>query len=75
MLVLERLKHYHDTESIVVMHDFSVDRIIKLESHTQLIDSLCEKANAGGGIIREGVTTTDVRELGTEIKFLVLYPC
>ena len=61
MLVLERLKQYHESGSIVVMHDFSVDRIIKLESKTQLIDSLCEKANAGGGIIREGVTTTDVK--------------
>jgi len=63
MLVLERLKQYHESGSgsIVVMHDFSVDRIIKLESKTQLIDSLYEKANAGGGIIREGVTTTDVK--------------
>jgi ribokinase len=61
MLVLERLKQYHESGSIVVMHDFSVDRIIKLQSKTQLIDSLCEKANAGGGIIREGVTTTDVK--------------
>jgi len=61
MLVLERLKQYHESGSIVVMHDFSVDRIIKLESKTQLIDSLCEKANAGGGIIRESLTTTDVK--------------
>ena len=61
MLVLERLKQYHESGSIVVMHDFSVDRIIKLESKTQLIDSLSEKANARGGIIREGVTTTDVK--------------
>ena len=42
MLVLERLKQYHESGSIVVMHDFSVDRIIKLESKTQLIDSLSE---------------------------------
>jgi hypothetical protein len=63
MLAVERLKRYHESGSIVVMHDFSVDRTIKLESKTttQLIDSLCEKAYAGGGIIREGVTTTDVK--------------
>ena len=62
MLVLERLKQYHESGSIVVMHDFSVNRIIKLESQTQLTDSLSEKANAGGGIIREEVvTTTDVK--------------
>ena len=46
--------------SIVVMPDFFVDRIIRLESKENLFDTLTEKAELGGGSIR-GVPTKDVK--------------
>lgn len=43
------------------MHDFFVDRIIKLRSTSELFHSLREKANVGGGSIREGISITDIK--------------
>lgn len=45
---------------IVVMHDFFVDRIVKLDSKEQFFDALTEKARFGGGSIR-GVHTVDTK--------------
>jgi ribokinase len=46
--------------SIVVMPDFFVDRLIKLNSEKQFFDSLADKARFGGGSIR-GIPTVDVK--------------
>lgn len=60
MEVIEKLRHLSTIGSIVVMHDFFVDRIIRLESKENLSGALSEKAKAGGGSIR-GIPTTDVK--------------
>jgi ribokinase len=46
--------------SIVVMPDFFIDRIIKLKSKEDFIDALTEKAKFGGGSIR-GIPTVDIK--------------
>jgi ribokinase len=46
--------------SIVVMPDFFIDRIIKLNSKEDFIDALTEKAKLGGGSIR-GMPTVDIK--------------
>jgi ribokinase len=46
--------------SIVVMHDFFLDRIIKLKSREGFIDTLTEKTKFGGGSIR-GIPTVDIK--------------
>lgn len=58
--MIEKLKQLSIHGSIVVMPDFFVDRIIRLESKEQLLDALDEKARSGGGSVR-GVPTTDVK--------------
>lgn len=60
MEVIEKLRHLSTIGSIVVMHDFFVDRIIRLESKENLSGALSEKAKVGGGSIR-GIPTTDVK--------------
>ena len=60
MEIIEKLRHLSIIGSIVVMPDFFVDRIIRLESKENLFDMLTEKAKAGGGSIR-GIPTTDVK--------------
>jgi ribokinase len=60
MEIIEKLRHLSTIGSIVVMHDFFVDRIIRLESKENLSGALSEKAKAGGGSIR-GIPTTDVK--------------
>lgn len=45
---------------IVVMHDFFLDRIIKLKSKEEFISTLTEKTRFGGGSIR-GVPTVDIK--------------
>lgn len=60
MSIIEKLRQLRILGSIVVMPDFFVDRIIKLESKEMLFESLAEKASRGGGSIR-GVPTTDVK--------------
>ena len=47
-------------KSIVVMHDFFVDRLIKLNSKKQFFNALEDKARVGGGSIR-GIPTADVK--------------
>ena len=46
--------------SVVIMPDFFVDRIIKLNSKEEFIDMLTEKSKSGGGSIR-GVPTSDAK--------------
>jgi ribokinase len=46
--------------SIVVMPDFFIDRIIKLKSKEDFIDALTEKAKFGGGSIRD-MPTVDIK--------------
>jgi ribokinase len=58
--IIEKLKRLSIVGSIVVMPDFFVDRLIKLESKEQLFNALEEKAKRGGGSVR-GVPTTDIK--------------
>jgi ribokinase len=58
--IIEKLKQLSIVGSIVVMPDFFVDRIIRLESKENLFDILTEKAKLGGGSIR-GIPTKDVK--------------
>jgi ribokinase len=58
--IIEKLRQLRIAGSIVVMPDFFVDRIIRLESKEKLFDALAEKAKRGGGSVR-GVPTTDVK--------------
>ena len=60
MAIIEKLKQLNIVGSIVVMPDFFVDRIIRLESKEKLFDALAEKARQGGGSVR-GVPATDVK--------------
>ncbi|MDQ3873157.1 MAG: carbohydrate kinase family protein [Thermoproteota archaeon] len=60
MTIIEKLKQLSIVGSIVVMPDFFVDRIIKLQSKENLFDILTEKAKLGGGSIR-GIPTRDVK--------------
>jgi ribokinase len=58
--IIEKLRQLNILGSIVVMPDFFVDRIIRLESKENLFDMLAEKAKVGGGSVR-GIPTMDVR--------------
>jgi ribokinase len=58
--IIEKLRQLAIGGSIVVMPDFFVDRIIRLESKEKLFEALAEKAKRGGGSIR-GVRTADVK--------------
>ncbi len=60
MSIVEKLKRINIIGSIVVMPDFFVDRIVRLESKEKLFESLEEKANMGGGSLR-GVNMSDVK--------------
>ena len=53
-------RYYHYMNSIVVMPDFFVDRIIKLKSKEEFIHTLTEKTKFGGGSIR-GIPTVDIK--------------
>jgi ribokinase len=58
--IIEKLNQLSIVGSIVVMPDFFVDRIIRLESKEKLFDALGEKARRGGGSVR-GIPTMDVK--------------
>jgi ribokinase len=58
--IIEKLSHLGIGGSIVVMPDFFVDRIIRLDSKEDLFDAFVEKAKRGGGSVR-GVPTRDVK--------------
>jgi ribokinase len=58
--IIEKLRQLRIIGSIVVMPDFFVDRIIRLESKEKLFDTLGEKAKRGGGSLR-GVPTMDIK--------------
>lgn len=59
-MIIDKLKQLHILGSIVVMPDFFVDRIIRLDAREKLVSALEEKARNGGGSVR-GVPTTDIR--------------
>jgi ribokinase len=59
-VIIDKLKQLRILGSIVVMPDFFVDRIIRLDSMEKMMGSLEEKARSGGGSIR-GIPTTDIR--------------
>ena len=58
--MIEKLKQFQVLGSIAVMHDFFVDRIIRIESAEKLLGALDEKARNGGGSLR-GVPTADIK--------------
>jgi len=58
--MIEKLKQLYLAGSIVVMPDFFVDRIIRLESKEKLFGAIDEKARAGGGSVR-GFPTSDIK--------------
>jgi ribokinase len=58
--IIDKLRQLSIIGSIVVMPDFFVDRIIRLESKENLFDTLTEKAKVGGGSVR-GIPTTDTK--------------
>lgn len=60
MSIIEKLKQLKIVGSIVVMPDFFVDRIVRLESKEKFFDSLTEKAASGGGSVR-GIPTFDLK--------------
>jgi ribokinase len=60
MSIVEKLRQLRIVGSIVVMPDFFVDRIVRLESKDKFFDLLTEKADRGGGSVR-GVPMTDVK--------------
>lgn len=59
-MIIEKLKQLYIAGSVVVMPDFFVDRIIRLESKEVLPSALAEKAKSGGGSVR-GVPTSDIK--------------
>jgi len=54
-------KNFINSTNIVVMHDFFVDRMIRLGATTDIFCSLMDKARVGGGSIREGISTVDIK--------------
>jgi ribokinase len=58
--IIEKLRQLGIAGSIVVMPDFFVDRIVRLESKEKFFAELTEKASRGGGSIRD-VPTNDVK--------------
>ncbi len=59
-MIIEKLRQLRIVGSVVVMPDFFVDRIIRLESREKLCSMLEEKAKFGGGSIR-GIPTSDIK--------------
>jgi ribokinase len=59
-VIIDKLKQLHILGSIVVMPDFFVDRIIRLDSKEKLVSALEEKAKSGGGSIRD-IYTRDIK--------------
>jgi ribokinase len=59
-VIVDKLKQLHILGSIVVMPDFFVDRVIRLDSKEKLASAFEEKARNGGGSVR-GVPTMDIR--------------
>jgi hypothetical protein len=53
------------------MHDFFIDRIIKLRSTKELFHVLNEKASFGGGSIREGISATEIKG-GNAVPYLAV---
>ena len=47
-------RYYHYMNSVVVMPDFFVDRIIKLKSKEEFFHTLTQKTKFGGGSVRGG---------------------
>lgn len=58
--MFERLNHFSVDNSIVVLPDFFMDRIVRFSSENKLIDILNSKITFGGGSIR-GIQTFDIK--------------
>jgi ribokinase len=60
LIQIDQLKKLNPNSSIVVMHDFSIDRIIRIDSISEMYSYLIEKAKQGGGSIRN-VSELDIK--------------
>ena len=60
MTIVQKLKQVSILGPIVVMPDFFVDRVIRLESRGRFNQILSEKAERGGGSVR-GISTVDAK--------------
>jgi ribokinase len=58
--VFELLNHFNLDNSIIVLPDFFMDRIVRFSSEDKLIDVLNNKIKFGGGSIR-GIQTFDIK--------------
>jgi ribokinase len=58
--MFDKLENAISQNSIVVMPDFYMDRILRFESQEQLFGALSEKTKYGGGSLRE-IPTVDIR--------------
>lgn len=58
--MFDNLENVIDQKNLVIMPDFYMDRIVRLESQDQLFSALSEKAKYGGGSLRE-IPTIDIR--------------
>jgi ribokinase len=58
--LLEKIKDYQEKkEPIIVMHDYFIDRIIKIKNKQEFLSKINEKTTFGGGSIR-GVSTIEI---------------
>jgi ribokinase len=58
--MFEKLSKFDINGNIVVLPDFFLDRIIKINSKDELFRTITDKTTIGGGSIR-GVNTLDVK--------------
>ena len=57
--MLEKLRNFKLNKSIVVLNDFFLDRIIKIQNLTELYSQVLEKSTLGGSI--RGIPQTDLK--------------
>ncbi|MGA8842644.1 MAG: carbohydrate kinase family protein [Nitrososphaeraceae archaeon] len=58
--MFEGIKNYTSQDSIIVLHDFFIDRIVSIGSKVEFFQAIEEKTKSGGGSIR-GVSSLDVK--------------
>ena len=58
--MFEGIKNYTSQDSIIVLHDFFIDRIVSIGSKVKFFQAIEEKTKSGGGSIR-GVSSLDVK--------------
>src|SRR5512135_3497090 len=57
--MLEKIQNLNLINSVVVLNDFFLDRIIKIQNLNQLYDQILEKSKLGGSI--RGISQTDLK--------------